>query len=96
MNQKYLVFTGTLSTMTRKQAQALVVALGGESQTSVTKQTTHLVIGASRPTLFDESHSFKYQMVEKMKNDGQTIQCIDERAFLEGAITELQRRVRNL
>ncbi|MDT2680488.1 BRCT domain-containing protein [Enterococcus gallinarum] len=54
MNQEWMVFTGTLSSLTREQAQALVVALGGHTQTIVTNQTTQLVIGTSRPTLFSD------------------------------------------
>lgn len=43
-NEKF-VFTGTLLTMNRKQAQALVFSLGGKIQKSISKSTTILVIG---------------------------------------------------
>ncbi|MGC2996711.1 BRCT domain-containing protein [Enterococcus avium] len=36
---KTVVFTGTLQTLTRKQAQRLVYSLHGHCQSSVTKQT---------------------------------------------------------
>lgn len=42
MNEVF-VFTGTLDCFTRKQAQHLVIALGGRVQHSVTKETTYLV-----------------------------------------------------
>ncbi|EOK07271.1 hypothetical protein WOU_03110 [Enterococcus faecalis ATCC 6055] len=45
LKNEYFVFTGTLTTMTRKQAQALITRLNGHNQSSVTKNTTRLVTG---------------------------------------------------
>lgn len=42
------VFTGSLITMSRKQAQALVFSLGGKIQKSISKSTTVLVIEATQ------------------------------------------------
>ncbi|MGC2996225.1 BRCT domain-containing protein, partial [Enterococcus faecalis] len=42
---KTVVFTGTLQTLTREQAQRLVYSLHGHCQSSVTKQTDMLVCG---------------------------------------------------
>ena len=96
MNQEWMVFTGTLSSMTREQAQALVFALGGHTQTIVTSQTTQLVIGTSCPTLFNDRRSTKWETAERRRNAGQLIGFMDERTFLEAAIDVLQRRIRNL
>lgn len=45
LKDEYFVFTGTLTTMTRKQAQSIITGLKGHNQTSVTKKTTRLVTG---------------------------------------------------
>jgi BRCT domain type II-containing protein len=47
-----IVFTGKLDTLSRKQAQALVTALGGKPQAAVTKDTTILVVGKANTNLF--------------------------------------------
>ena len=41
-----VVFTGKLSSLSRKEAQALVLELGGSTAEDVTSRTTILVIGA--------------------------------------------------
>ncbi|MCU7701575.1 hypothetical protein ODV97_19645 [Enterococcus gallinarum] len=46
------VFAGTLDCFTRKQAQNLVMALGGQVQQTVTKESTCLVTGKQSLTLF--------------------------------------------
>ena len=43
---KTFVFTGTLSSMTREQAQELVVSLGGKAAGSVSRKTDYVVAGA--------------------------------------------------
>lgn len=96
MNQEWMVFTGTLSSLTREQAQALVIALGGHTQNMVTSQTTQLVIGTSRPTLFSDRRSTKWETAERRRKAGQSIGFMNERMFLEAAIDVLQNRVRNL
>lgn len=44
LENEYFVFTGTLTTMTRKQAQSVISGLKGH-QSVVTKKMTRLVIG---------------------------------------------------
>ncbi len=44
---KKLVITGSLQTMTRDQAAEKIRALGGAFQTTLAKDTTHLVVGAN-------------------------------------------------
>ncbi|MGX7352988.1 MULTISPECIES: BRCT domain-containing protein [Enterococcus] len=50
---EFVVFTGSLSSMTRKQAQALVTGVGWKVQHMVTKQTTILVVGYHQTKLTD-------------------------------------------
>lgn len=45
LKNEYFVFTGTLTTMTRRQAQFIIEGLQGNFQNSVTKKTTRLVTG---------------------------------------------------
>ena len=47
-----IVFTGKLDTLSRKQAQDLVTALGGKPQAAVTKDTTILVVERRTPISF--------------------------------------------
>lgn len=56
---KSFVFTGTLQSMKRTEAQARVKSLGGETPSSVKKGVSYLVAGA------DESQSAKLQKAEK-------------------------------
>ena len=66
-----IVFTGKLDTLSRKQAQDLVSALGGKPQAAVTKDTTILVIGKATISLFQEdSRSLKMQKVEALQEEG--------------------------
>ncbi|MCT0501600.1 MULTISPECIES: BRCT domain-containing protein [Lactococcus] len=45
LENEYFVFTGTLTTMTRRQAQSIIIGLKGHNQNAVTKKTTRLVTG---------------------------------------------------
>ena len=47
-----LVITGTLSSMTRREAESRVKELGGNTTSSVTKNTNFLVAGESAGTKF--------------------------------------------
>ena len=79
-----IVFTGKLDTLSRKQAQALVTALGGKPQAAVTKDTTILVVGKASTNLFQEDpRSLKMQKVEALQQAGQPIVLLSEQTFLE-------------
>ena len=43
LENEYFVFTGTITTMTRKHAQAIISGLEGHNQSSFTKKTTRLL-----------------------------------------------------
>ena len=89
-----IVFTGKLDTLSRKQAQDLVSALGGKPQAAVTKDTTILVIGKATISLFQEdSRSLKMQKVEALQQEGRPICVLSEKTFLERVATYLNQVV---
>lgn len=95
--EEKIVFTGKLDTLSRKQAQDLVSALGGKPQVAVTKDTTILVVGKSNVSLFQEdSRSLKMQKVENLQQEGHQIFVLSEKAFLDQVSTHLNQVVRML
>ena len=89
-----IVFTGKLDTLSRKQAQALVTALGGKPQMAVTKDTTILVVGKANTNLFQEDpRSLKMQKVEALQQVGLLISVLSEKAFLEQVSAHLNQVV---
>ena len=89
-----IVFTGRLDTLSRKQAQDLVSALGGKPQAAVTKDTTILVVGKANTNLFQEdSRSLKMQKVEALQQEGRSIRVLSEKAFLEQVSVHLNQVV---
>lgn len=78
-----IVFTGKLVSMNRRQAQALVFALGGCYQEAITQKTTLLVAGLSKIDLFvTDSCSKKRQEAEKWIKRGVPLRIITEKEFL--------------
>lgn len=55
---KTFVFTGTLATMTRDQAQALVAERGGKAAGSVSRKTDFVVAGADAGSKLDKAREF--------------------------------------
>jgi DNA ligase (NAD+) len=67
---KVFLFTGELSSMSRSEAEAAVVALGGKAGSSVTKATDYVVVGRDPGS-----------KLQKARAMGKAI--LDEKAFLE-------------
>ena len=94
MRGEKIVFTGKLDTFSRKQAQALVTALGGNPQAAVTKDTAILVVGKANTNLFQEDpRSLKMQKVEALQQEGLLISVLSEKAFLEQVSAHLNQVV---
>ncbi|BBC61881.1 BRCT domain-containing protein [Melissococcus plutonius] len=96
MKNEYVVFTGTLLSMTRQQAKALVYSLGGICQSTVTQKTTLLVSGISTIDLLtNDSCSEKRKEVENLIAKGYLISIINEKEFLNLANLKLNKLVNN-
>jgi len=54
---KTFVLTGTLETMTREDAEAAIERLGGKVSGSVSKKTSHLVVGADAGSKLEKAQS---------------------------------------
>ena len=82
--QKNVVFTGTLESMIRKEAQIKILKIGGQCQSTVTKDTNFLVLGEQDFNKFGEGYkSSKIKKAEKLKLKGSDIEIISESQFLE-------------
>ena len=89
-----VVFTGTLASMTRKQAQDLVRSLGGKVQSSLSKKTTLLVIGRSNLDLFEQDpRSLKLKNAEDLQKKGVPLKKLSEEDFITLAINQLQSKL---
>lgn len=94
LQNETVVFTGTLASMTRKQAQALVRSLGGQVQYSVSKKTTILVIGRSTLNLFEQdSRSLKLKHAEELQDKGFSLKKMGEEEFIKPSIAQLQSKL---
>ena len=84
LENEYYVFTGTLTTMTRKQAQSIIIGLKGHNQNAVTKKTTRLVTGNFPIDLIKGyHHSHKISEAKQSKRKGQRIMIMTEKEFIE-------------
>ncbi|MBN1349818.1 tetratricopeptide repeat protein [candidate division KSB1 bacterium] len=81
MNQS-VVFTGQLSSMTRKEAQNLTRQLGGATPPALARNTTYLVIG-NGGYLKKITRSQKLKRAEELNEKGAKINIISENLFLE-------------
>ena len=89
--QEVVVFTGVLSTMTRKQAKAMVYSLGATTQDSVTKKTTILVVGTLQGDLLTETTlSTKYQQALNLIDKGHMMTIMTEKEFFSFIKEELK------
>lgn len=81
---KVIVFTGPLSSMTRTQANSLIVRLGGIVGSSVTKKTNILITGVKNiQDLTFNQMSTKLRKAIDLDSSGQDISFINEEEFLD-------------
>lgn len=84
LKNEVVVFTGTLNSMTRKQAQAVVASLKGTNQSSVTGKTSLLVVGFYQGDLIDDKEeSIKLREAKRLREKGAFIQLLNEKEFLK-------------
>lgn len=81
LHGKNVVFTGTLSKYSRKQAWEIVASLGGQPCDSVTKKTDILVIGTQDPLRVNGTKSNKEKKAESLILKGNEIQILNEDIF---------------
>ena len=78
------VFTGTLKSMERKVAHAIVEAAGGRASEHVSSQTEYLVMGIQDFSRFaDGKKSSKTKKAEALRAEGYPIEIITEEDFLK-------------
>lgn len=81
---KTVVFTGTLSSMLRKDAMQHVANVGGINSNSVTKSTNFLVIGSEEfASSVKDGKTTKMKKAEALQLKGNDIQIISEKAFFD-------------
>ncbi|MHC4109232.1 MAG: tetratricopeptide repeat protein, partial [Planctomycetota bacterium] len=79
-----VAFTGKLASMTRRQAQEHLRSAGGLPSSTVSRRTSHLVIGMHGwPLADDGSVSTKLKQAERLRVRGGRIKIVSELAFLE-------------
>ena len=82
--QKNIVFTGTLSSMVRRDAQQIIANIGGINQPGVTLQTDFLIVGQQDYRVVGEDGmSSKQEKAMKLKEKGSLIEIISEKEFIE-------------
>lgn len=81
---KKVVFTGTLSSMARKDAFQKIVDIGGAISDTLTKETNYLVVGQQNYKVVGESGmSSKQKKALEYAKKGDDIEVISEDFFLE-------------
>jgi DNA polymerase-3 subunit epsilon len=77
-------FTGTLTSMTRKEAMQKVVDVGGACADTLNKYVNFLVIGIQDFQRFrDGKKSSKMRKAEEYISGGQKLEIIDENDFIK-------------
>jgi DNA ligase (NAD+) len=83
------VFTGTMASMGRKEAQALVKQAGGTTPDSVTAATSFLVLGDEDFTAFQAGRlTSKMKAAQKLIDKGSALRVISETEFLSLVSTD--------
>ena len=81
--QKHVVFTGTLSSLRRLEAQQIIADIGGINQTGVNKETDYLIVGQQDFKIVGEDGmSSKQEKAIKMIEKGATLEILSENDFL--------------
>lgn len=81
---KNIVFTGTLNSMERKQAQQIITDIGGIICSGVNKKTDYLIVGQQDYRVVGEDGmSTKQENAIKLNNKGFSIETISEDEFLK-------------
>ncbi len=79
-----VAFTGTLASMTHRQAADLVVQHGGEAVTHVSQLTTLLVIGEEGWPLEEDGRiSVKLEQAQQLRDRGQSLRLLNESEWLQ-------------
>lgn len=82
--EQTVVFTGTLQSMVRKEAQVKVLEIGGKCGSGVTSQTNYLIVGEQDYQKYGEGFkSSKMKKAEKFLSEGKAIELLTEGQFLE-------------
>lgn len=74
---KVIAITGTLKSMTRKKALAIVQSLGGRTTNHINKNTDYLVVGSLDMYLPTEKKTRALELIEQ----GEKIKMMSEDAF---------------
>lgn len=82
--EQTVVFTGTLQSMVRKEAQVKVLEIGGKCGNGVTSETNFLIVGEQDYQKYGEGFkSSKMKKAEKYLLEGKAIELLTEGQFLE-------------
>jgi DNA polymerase-3 subunit epsilon len=79
-----VVFTGTLSSMVRAEAQQTIANVGGINASTVTKDTDFLIVGQQDYRVVgDDGMSSKQEKAIKLIEKGSTLEILSEEDFLK-------------
>lgn len=82
--KKNIVFTGTLSSMIRREAQQIIANIGGFIQAGVTLETDFLIVGQQDYKVVGENGmSSKQVKALSIKEKGGLIEILSEKEFIE-------------
>lgn len=98
LQSERVVFTGTLASMTHRQAQELVAEHGGTTTAHVSRQTTFLVIGEEGwPLEPDGQPSKNLETAQRLRAEGVPLQLVSESQWLTFlGLDDQQREVHRL